>query len=342
MTTALRDDGVRVSVDEALQDADGKHRYYCADCKNIHHRDVELIPVKAHEHSYTREKMDMNRAQPVVTSRGDVVERTKMVWQPSHFKRAGGAEKHACDHDVAYSAFRSAVLYFNGHEIDRKTRANLIPVMPPRHGAFEVNGANGVQFRQKGMKRNGVRDALEFGRLLNVFEDHAGLQHYQYFKDHKNETRRFAEFHFEDGRALFDYLDRHDAVGRANSILCSYVMNPNTSYQAREKVPEKNGFIDRDVSHLPDGRKLNVFARGSNHQSIQALSNAAYEHGVFNKSLVHIFGECWIEDTYLDAPAHHVEIEIYDPRQVTPWNRKGGFVPPYNPCYGNNDLVLPL
>lgn len=347
MTNALREDGQRVEI-AALDQQDARdHRYYCADCKTDHNRTVELVIVHGHAHNYEREKIDPRLGQPIMTNKGAPVSASKTVWQPSHFKRAPGAQKHACGHDVAFSAFRSTALYLNAREIDRATRAHLFPLMAPRHGAFEQDepiGPAGAapSFRPKGMRSAGVRDAKDFAKLLDHFEDHAGLQHYQFFQDKERARRAFTEVHFEDGKALFDYLDRHDVVGRDQAILCSYVMNPNTSVQARAKVPEGDGLIDRDVSRMTDGRKLNIFARGTNRQSIDALSTAAFQNGVFGKSLIQVFGQCWIEDTYLDEKCHRVEIEIYDPRQVSPWNRKGGFVPPYDPRLGDNDLVLAL
>ncbi len=346
ITSALRDDGVLRSVGDITADEADQHQFFCTDCKNIHGKNVALTLVNGHNHKYESRKLDPRIGVPVMAGKGEPVAKTKVLWQPSHFKRMPGAEQHVCSNDVAYSAFRSTALYFDAKIIDKKNQSHMFPILSPRHGAYEQEEPAATQmaprFRPKGMKSIGVRDAQDFIKLLEHFEAHAGLQHHQFFRDAAHQKRSFTETHFEDGSALFDYLDRNAAVGKAQAIVCSYVFNPNTSVQAREKVIGGDGFIDRDVSKQLDDRKLNIFARGANRQSIQALSDLSYRNGVFNKAPVLIFGSCWIEDTYLDEKAHHVEIEIYDPRQVSAWDRTSGFVPPYNPKNGDNDLVLAL
>jgi len=309
-----------------ITEADKKAEYYCADCYEKGHK-VRLKFVKASERHVTFEKWDKRTEELALDRGGDLIKRDRQFHLPAHFDRWPGARDHQCDQPVRYARFRENALFRNGKKIG--DHSYIFPIRLPGNGAW--NNHDGVRpedlraaFRPAGMDLGGIQDAETFRHLLKYFERDPGLQHYQYFHD-GYQTRKFDETYFESPRALYEYLKRENAVGRSKAVIVAYLLNTNTSAAAIRNYRE--GYVDRSAPKLPDGKRLELFVRGMNAQAEEALYRIGREDRWFQQAPVLVLAEARIDDRDL----HHVEIEFYNPAQITPWESKMRFLPKSKP-----------
>lgn len=317
----------KIAADEITADKISEDEYGCVDCAAKGHW-VRLKFVQASTRKTSFERWNKQTGDIVVGANGQNITKEKHYTLPAHFDRWPKAKEHQCDNPVRYAKFRSQALMLNAKPIDNQ--CYIFPVILPGkkwHSEEAVRqGDLRNAFRPAGMGLSGMSEPKHFIRLFEHFEKDKTLQTFQYFHDGLN-ARLLKDVYFEGPERLYDFLHDREAVGRNNSIIVAYLLNPDTSKEAIAHADNRNGFVDKSRPKLDNGQTLKLFVRGYNDDTADILKNVGLRKGYYKQAEMLVLGEAYLSRD----KRNHVEIDLFNPVQVSAYDKAFRLFPQAKP-----------